>query len=349
MFAITHSRHIHLPTGLQRLSRNTETHPFRSLFQNRHIRHNHRQRDFGTDSFSESPSWIKVSIAAVALFALVGANSLKMVEPGHVGVVVNLFGEKQGVQEKERGVGVQFIPFWKTMYKFPTFEQNHVWEKEKKFTFQTSEGLVVDAAMGVTYHLQPDKIHILFAKYRRGMDEITHVFLHNYIRDAINTCASKLKIEDLYGVAKEQFMLDIQKIVHDKLKEEGIVIGRIYLIGNLNLPSNVVAALNDKIAAIQQAQQRENDLRKEQANVDILRVKAQGDADILRVKAQGEADSLLITAKAQAEANQKISNSLTDKLLELERVKKWDGISPKVVGGSGTIPILGDLGITAKK
>lgn len=268
---------------------------------------------------------IYFTVIVVALFFAI-ISLLVMIPPGHVGVVVNMFGADKGVEDKELHVGAHLIAPWKIVYKFPVFEQNHSWDDKKKFTFQTSEGLVVEAEVGITFHLQPDKIHILFAKYRRGMDEITDVFIRNFTRDAINKCASKLKIEDLYGTAKEKFMEDIQALVRHDLNGLGISIERIYLVGNLHFPETVVKALNAKIEAVQRAQQRENELRESEA-----------EAKKQMAKAHGEAESALIRAKAQAESNQIVSQSLTQELIQWQAVQKWNGELPTALGNNGMI------------
>ena len=248
------------------------------------------------------------------------------IQPGYVGVVVNMFGTDKGVQDKELNIGAHLIAPWKRLHKFPVFEQNHLWDGDKGFTFQTTEGLVVQADVGITYHLKHDKIHVLFAKYRRGMEEITDVFVRNLTRDAINKCAAKLKIEDLYGPTKEKFFDDVQSLVRHDLQELGIIIERIYLVGNLHFPDTIVRALNAKIEATQRAQQRENELRESEA-----------EAKKQMAKAHGEAESSLIRAKVQAESNRIISESLTKELVSWQAVQKWDGKLPSVIGNNGML------------
>lgn len=46
---------------------------------------------------------------------------------------------------------------------------------------------------------------------------------------------------------------------------------------------------------------------------------------------------MLIEAEAEAEANREISDSLTDKIIELRKIEKWDGVMPKVTGSSAII------------
>lgn len=263
--------------------------------------------------------------AAVALILLVTCYSLLVIiPPGYVGIVVNMFGSEKGVEERELQVGAHLVLPWKMIYRFPVFEQNHLWEGHQKFTFQTSEGLVVEADVGITYHLEASKVYLLFAKYRRGMEEITDVFIRNFTRDAINRFASKLKIEDLYGTAKEKFFDDVQSLVRHDLQDLGIIVERIYLVGNFHFPSSVVKALNAKIEAVQRAQQRENELRESEA-----------EAKKQMARAHGEAESALIRAKAQAESNRIVAESLTSELIYWQGVQKWNGQLPSAVGNQG--------------
>jgi regulator of protease activity HflC (stomatin/prohibitin superfamily) len=257
----------------------------------------------------------------IALVLLI--QPFTMIQPGYVGVVVDLFGSTQGVEAHELHVGVHVIPPWKTIYIFPTFQQNDTWENDEDFQFQTSEGLAIRADIGISFHLLPSSVPLIFQKYRRGMHEISHVFIRNFIRDAINIAASKLKIEDLYGPAKEEFFTLVEKHVRNDLSEIGIVVDRIYLIGRFHFPENVINALNSKIEAIQRAQQRENELRE---------AEAQAKKDI--AKTNGTAQCIILNANAQADANRTITKSITPLLIEWEKTKKWDGALPRVTGTS---------------
>lgn len=267
-------------------------------------------------------------LAAAGIGAILFLWCLNFVTPGHVGVVVDMLGDSKGVESKELHVGIHFIPPWKSVYQFPIFEQNHTWEGERDaFGFQTSEGLAVMAEVGITYHLRSDCIPVIFAKYRRGMDEITNTFIRNYVRDAINKSASKMKIEDLYGSGKEEFFDEVQNHVKEDLQIIGIEISRIYLIGRFHFPQTVVDALNSKIEAIQRAQQRENELRE-----------AEAEAKKQVAKAEGQAKCSMLKAEAEAKANLILSQSITPELIQWQAIQEWDGKLPQVT--SGAIPFI---------
>jgi regulator of protease activity HflC (stomatin/prohibitin superfamily) len=271
--------------------------------------------------------WKITSGVFALVVVLIALNCFTTISPGYVGVVVDMLGDEKGVEPKELHVGIHFLAPWKRVYEFPIFEQNHTWQGERDgFNFQTSEGMAVHADLGITYHLRSECIPLVFEKYRRGMDEITHIFLRNFIRDAINKSASRTHIEDLYS-GKGIFFEEIEKQVREQLNPIGIEITRIYLIGRFHFPTNVIAALNAKIEAMQRAQQRENELRE---------AEAQAKKEI--AKAEGEARCKMLYAEAEANSNLIVSKSLTSELIRWQTVQKWDGKLPQVT--SSAMPLI---------
>lgn len=275
----------------------------------------------------QSRRWIAICcIFFVGLF-FAWLLCFKMISPGMVGVVVDLFGDSKGVEAKELHVGAHWIAPWKKVYQFPIFEQNHMWEGEREgFNFQTTEGMAVSADVGITFHLRPECIPVIFQRYRRGMDEITHVFIRNFIRDAINKSASHMPIEDLYGSGKEAFFEEVERHVRADLTPIGIDITRIYLVGRFHFPQGVIAALNAKIEANQRAQQRENELRE-----------AEAEAKKQVAKAEGQAKCSILQAEAEAKANLVLAKSVTPELIQWQSVQKWDGKLSLVSGNSSQI------------
>lgn len=283
-----------------------------------------------TESYSHEEFLVKINIlifSVVFIVFFVWLFCFNMISPGYVGVIVDLLGSEKGVALKELHVGAHFTAPWKTIYKFPVFEQNHTWEgPEDGFNFQTSEGMAVSADIGITYHLRPESVPIIFQKYRRGMDEITHLFIRNHIRDAINKAASKTEIEDLYS-GKEGFFNEVEAHIRKDLSPLGIEITKIYLIGRFHFPDTVINALNAKIEANQRAEQRENELREAEAEAKKQIAKAEGAAKCLKVQSESE-----------ALANKLISESLTTELIQWQSVQKWDGKLPNVT--SGAVPFI---------
>lgn len=269
-------------------------------------------------------------VGAVA-FMLFFVGGIRLVQPGTVGVVVNLFGDHKGVEAKELPVGAHLIAPWKRLYVFPVFEQNHTWEGSEGFSFQTADGMAVHADIGITFSLDPSKVPMFFQKYRRGMEEITHLFVRNHIRDAVNKTACKMHIDDLYGFRKEEFFATVEGIVKEGLSPIGMNVSAIYLIGGFAFPANVIEAMNNKMVACQRAEQRQNELKETEAQARKTIAEAEGYCYCEKLKAE-----------TQAIANKLLSESLTRELLAWQAIQKWDGQAPKVLGSDPQL-LLGDI------
>jgi len=258
------------------------------------------------------------------------------VPAGNVGVKVDLYGSDKGVNTTVLTPGRYWIGWNQQLFVFPTFTQTYTWTKnpnegdknDESFTFQTVEGLEVNADVGISYHIQEDKVSLVFQKYRHGVDEITNIYLHNMVRDALVTAASTRPIESVYGAGKADLIKAALTDVQSKVSPIGIVIENLNWVGSLRLPENVVQSINNKIQATQQAQQRENEV-----------ATAKAEADKAVAEARGIADSALIRAQAEAKANLLLAQSITPTLVQWEALKKWNGALPYVNGG-GAVPFV---------
>jgi len=277
-------------------------------------------------------------VAVVGMMALTGCSR---VEPGNVGIKVNLLGSSKGVNAEELGVGRYFIGPNTQLYTFPTFQQNIVWtksaaegsENDESITFQTVEGMSCNADIGLAYHLQADKIADIFQKYRKGIDEITDIYIRNVVRDAVNEVSSTLEVEAIYGRGKADFIDSVEANVKAQLTPDGIIIDKISLIGNIRIPSQVTAALNSKLEAGQRATQRETELREAQAQAAKDVAIQEGKSKQQIILANANAEALLTEARAQAQANRLLAQSLTANLVRYEQIQKWNGVLPQVSGG----------------
>src|SRR5690606_7937898 len=142
---------------------------------------------------------------------------------------------------------------------------NHTWTDKERLSFQTVEGLAVSADVGISYHVNPEKVTSVFQKYRKGIDEITDIYLRNMVRDALVKRASALGIESVYGAGKASLIEQVQADVAGQTGDIGITIEKIYWVGELGLPETVVGSINAKIQATQMAAQRQNEVAQARA------------------------------------------------------------------------------------
>lgn len=255
--------------------------------------------------------------------------SCSRVPAGNVGIKFYLLGGDKGVDHEELSPGRYYIGINEELYTFPTFTQNYVWTKDaedtspedESFNFQDKNGLELNADIGITYHLDKTKIATIFETYKRGIDEITDVFLRNMVRDELVSVTSKLEAEFIYGQGRAAVLDSVQRIVRQECFEQGIIIDKLYWIGRIKLPDAIKKAINNKIKATQKSQQRENEVRQSEA-----------EADKLVAKAEGQAKAILLKAEAQAEANRILNASITPNLIRYKQALKWNGKLPVYSG-----------------
>lgn len=263
-------------------------------------------------------------IAMAAAVGLLAACS--KVPAGHVGVKVHLLGGEKGVDTEELGVGRYWVGWNEDLFLFPTFTQNHTWTDKERLSFQTVEGLAVSADVGISYHVNPEKVTSVFQKYRKGIDEITDIYLRNMVRDALVKRASALGIESVYGAGKASLIEQVQADVAGQTGDIGITIEKIYWVGELGLPETVVGSINAKIQATQMAAQRQNEV-----------AQARAEAEKAVAAAKGEAEARLTLATAEADAIRIKGDALRQNpgVVSLSAIEKWDGKLP-VYSGDAT-------------
>ncbi|WP_258003711.1 SPFH domain-containing protein, partial [Burkholderia pseudomallei] len=156
-----------------------------------------------------------ILILAPTMFLAAGCDN---VPAGYVGVKVQRYGDDRGVNVEVKGPGRYFNGPNVDMFIFPTFTQSYVWDKagksDESFTFQTVEGLSVNTDIGVSYAIPRENAPKVFQKYRRGVDEITGVYLRAIVRDALNLAGASMAVEDVYGRGKAA----LQQRVEDEVK-----------------------------------------------------------------------------------------------------------------------------------
>lgn len=265
------------------------------------------------------------------VLAVLTLAACSKVPAGHVGVKVHLLGGEKGVDTEELGVGRYWVGWNEDLFLFPTFTQNHTWTGADRLSFQTVEGLAVSADIGISYHVNPEKVTAVFQKYRKGIDEITDIYLRNMVRDALVKRASTLGIESVYGAGKAALIEQVQEDVALQTGDIGITIEKIYWVGDLGLPETVVGSINAKIQATQMAEQRRNEVAQARAEAEKVAAAAQGEAQARITVAEAEAESIRIKGEALRQ---------NPNVVSLSAIEKWDGKLPVYAGAGNPVPFL---------
>ena len=97
--------------------------------------------------------------------------------------------------------------------------------------------------------------------------------------------------------------------------------------------------LDGNNAAIQQKSIAQQNADKQKIENEAAIAKAEADKQVAITNAEAEARKTSIAADAQAEANRKLAESLSENLIEYQKIQKWDGKLPTVSGSGALVSI----------
>lgn len=95
-------------------------------------------------------------------------------------------------------------------------------------------------------------------------------------------------------------------------------------------------------AAVQQKSIAQQTAEKQKIENETAIAKAEADKKVAITNAKAKAEKMKIEAEAQAEANKKLTDSISDALIDYEKIEKWDGKLPKVTGSNTIVSLDGD-------
>lgn len=271
-------------------------------------------------------------IVVLVLGILTTISSCEIIDAGHVGVKVNMYGSGKGVNNVTACTGwVFYNPITTKVYEFPTFIQHKEYknseEGDNSFTVNTKDGSEFRVAPILNYSVAADKAPSIFAKYRRTLPELEEGFLKTAIYDAFRLATNKYTAEQLIS-NRALFEVEVRRLLEAQIVKEGFIVNQ--FTSNLEYPVSFKNAINAKNNAVQAALTAENQVQT-----------ATAQAKIKVAKAQGDAEALLTNARAEAESNKLRQTTLTPMLLQQQWIEKWDGALPSTQLASGANTMYG--------
>jgi len=250
-----------------------------------------------------------VAAAVVAVALLV--SMVKVIPPGSVGVLV-FMGKIYGTIAE----GIHLINPLSTVELMSVRTQEGFEHAEAP----SREGLNVVLEVSCLYHLMPDQADRV---YRQLGPHYEEVVVKPQFRAAIRGATVKHEAKDLYTSGRELVSNEIYKGLEESLGQRGIMVENI-LLRKIDLPRQVVEAINAKLAADQEAQRMEFILAKERQEAERKRIEAQGIQDFQKIVSQGISDQLLRWKGIEATSH--LAESNNTKII--------------IVGGKDGLPII---------
>lgn len=289
-----------------------------------------------------SKGQIKAGVVAVgallAIIAVFNVIEIGLVEPGYMGIKVNLMGDDRGVDEMEVVVG-RFIynQISHKIVSFPTFQQTSTWDG---ITFNATKGIVLTANVGLIWSVNPGSVGDIYTRFRKSAHYIGEVFLRQKVRSALNTVAGGMDPIDILGSHKAALLDSALAILRRELEPEGFVINDLTFLAALGAPPRTRESIDRVVEAKNRASEAENKIAQAKAEATQKYETARGDSLQQVTAAHAAATAILARARAQAEGNRLLARSLTPSLVALKRIEKWKGDVPQLVGAQGSLPMI---------
>lgn len=274
------------------------------------------------------PMFIGLALAVVILIA----SCLAIVPTGYTGILTT-FGK---VENRTIPSGISFIAPWQNVIKM----DNRTQKVQIQTSAFSSDIQQVDVMLSVNYCIDQETAQVLYRTV--GINYYENIMFPR-IQENLKAVFSQYSAENL--IAKRDSLSDsIAEATSTDMKNYGITIVSIAIedIDFTDAFTNAVeakqvAAQNKLTAETQQAQKTMEEEAAAKRAVIAANAEAEksiiaANADLEVVKVQAEA--ALYAGEKEAEMNKRISESMTDGLINYYWVKQWNGILPSTVLGS---------------
>lgn len=253
------------------------------------------------------------------LFVLIAVwvffSTLIFVPAGHVGV---LYDRGRGVLPYTMREGVNFvIPFWQSATLLDARLQEYTMSAAKDegaiylddaLDAPTSDGQQVKVDVSVLFKINKDKASVLYQTI--GSDYVNKI-IRPFSRSQIRMVISRYSATAIYSENRQEAEAVMTKELGEMLKAKNIILDKV-LLRAVYFSPEYSEAIENKVIAEQRVKQAEFEVK----------------------EATQRAQAKIAEAKGLAEAQVLQKASLTAEYLQLEAIKKWNGVMPQYTGAN---------------
>ena len=241
--------------------------------------------------------------------AAVALSSCSVIRPGQIGVK-SKFG-KLAPKTVEGGL-MMYNPFTSSIIKVPTRTIN----REMSMNLPSKEGLTIRSDVSILYRIEPSKVRTVIQEVGLSYDQIiTAVF-----RSSASDVCSQYFAKDMHSGERRGIENRINELMNEYLGPRGFIIEAV-LLKSITLPPGLSKAIEMKLESEQDALRMEFIKQQEEREAERQLIRAEGRRNALIVDAEGKAKIIEIEAQANKLANDKLSESLTDRVLKMKQIE----------------------------
>ena len=252
---------------------------------------------------------IIVAAVVVALAAIIALNCVTIVKAGHTGVVVTLGKVNDNVLQE----GLHFkAPFVQQVVMI----DNRITKLEVDTEAFSKDLQTVQTTLAINYRVDTAKSYSIYKNIGKDYETVLVVPAVNEVLKATTALYTAEESVTNRSLISEGLVNGL----NEKLNEIGLYVTDVNIV-NYDFSEAYINAIEEKQVAQQKL------------------LKAETEKQTIITNAEAEAEALKIKAEAEAEANAIIAASITDALVDYNKIEKWDGSLPQVTGGSTIVDL----------
>jgi prohibitin 2 len=265
-------------------------------------------------------------IIGIIIVSIIAVSSVRMVDAGHRGVLVQ-FGDVSTDSSLDEGIHF-VVPFRDSVVQLEVRTQKIV-ESANSASKDLQD---VSTQVALNFHVDPDRAQILYQQL--GPDYSNRVIVPA-IQESVKQVTARFNAEELI-TNRETVKNQIEEQIKARLASYNVVVDALS-ITEFAFSPQFTRAVEAKVEAQQRALQAQNELRRIQIEAQQNEAQAIGEQKANIARAEGIKQSNVLQAEGEAQAITLIDQQLRNNPTYLEWLKatKWDGVLPLVTGGGG--------------
>ena len=260
------------------------------------------------------PVKIGIFVAVAFVVLLVVLNCFTIVQAGHTGVVVTLGKVNDNVLQE----GLHFkIPFVQQVIMI----DNRITKLEVSTEAFSKDLQTVATTLAINYRVDTSKSYSIYKNIGKDYETVLVTPAVNEVLKATTALYTAEESVTNRSLISEGLVTGL----NEKLNEIGLYITDVNIV-NYDFSEAYINAIEEKQVAQQKL------------------LKAETEKQTVITNAEAEAEALKIKAQAEAEANAIVAASITEALVDYNKIEKWNGELPQVTGGSTIVDLTDDDG-----
>ncbi len=230
--------------------------------------------------------------------------STVIVDAGHTGVVLTMGKVEDRILEEGFHLKIPFV-------QRVVMIDNRIVKLEVETEAFSKDLQTVDTTLAINYRVDSGKSSSIYKNIGKSYENVLIVPAVNEVLKAIT---SRYTAEE--SVTNRALVSDgLVEGLNEKLNDQGIYITDVNII-NFDFSEAFINAIEEKQVAQQKL------------------LKAETEKQTAITNAEAEAEALKIKAEAEAEANRIIAASITEEIIDYNKIEKWNGELPQATGGA---------------